>query len=168
MSTDFAPLKKIAARDLFDRRLEDFGVREHIKPDATTETFRCLTDGRNYLWVYINDAGMVTCITRYGANAPGKILNAMGEAFNTYIVSEYEPQFWGFDTQEEWDAAMEQMAKESEEEFYVEVINYIRGQPNNIKPGSASLSSYWSGDSMQPAYSMPFPILSAPTFASDW
>jgi hypothetical protein len=54
----------------------------------------------------------------------------------TRQVSEYEPQFWGFDTQKEWDAAMEQMGKESEEKFYVSVINYVRGQPNDILPGT--------------------------------
>jgi hypothetical protein len=44
--------------------------------------------------------------------------------------------FWGFDTQEEWDAAWEQIDNESEEEFYLSVINYVRGQPNDILPGT--------------------------------
>ena len=51
----FALLKKVRACDLFDGRLEAFGVREKIVPDETTEQERCLTDGRNHLWVYIND-----------------------------------------------------------------------------------------------------------------
>src|SRR6516164_5670997 len=92
MSTDFVSLKKIAARDLFDGRLEEFGVLEHVKPDETTETKRCLTDGRNYLWVYINNEGFVACFSRYGGNAPGKILSAITDAFDTDIVSEYQPQ----------------------------------------------------------------------------
>jgi hypothetical protein len=136
MSTDYAPFEKVTASALFDGSLEKFGVREHVKPDETSKNSRCLTDGRNFLWVYIDDAGLVTCLSRYGANAPGKILNAIAQAFDTDIFSEYEPQFWGFDTQEEWDAAMEQMGKESEEKFYVSVINYVRGQPNDILPGT--------------------------------
>ena len=33
------------------------------------------------------------------------ILGAIAEAFSTDIFSEYEPQYWGYDTQEEWEAA---------------------------------------------------------------
>jgi hypothetical protein len=136
MSTDYCLSERVAANTLSDGRLENFGVREHVKPEETTKNRRCLTDGRNYLWVYIDDAGLVSSISRYGGNAPGKILNAIAEAFDTDILSEYQPQYWGFDTQEEWDAAMKQMGKESEEEFYVSVINYVRGQPNGISPGT--------------------------------
>jgi hypothetical protein len=140
MSTDFRLLKKVPACDLFDGRLEEFGVREHVKADATTEKSRLLTDGRNYLWIYIDDDGFVGCLTRYASNGtPGKILNAVADIFDTDIVSEYEPQFWGFDTQEEWDACMERMSGESEEKFHIELLKYVRGEPNDIKPGTVGM-----------------------------
>ena len=60
----------------------------------------------------------------------------MADVFETEIVSEHQAQFWGFDTQEEWDAKLDQMAKESEEKFQVSVVNYVRGQPNDIAPGT--------------------------------
>ena len=97
MSTDYRLLKPVSACDLFDGRLEEFGVRE-IVPPKPVECVRVLTDGNNYLQVYIDDAGLVGCISRYGANAPSKILNAVADAFDVRIVGEYEPQFWGFDT----------------------------------------------------------------------
>ena len=59
MSTNYCLLRKVPACDLFDGRLEEFGVREHVNPETTTETSRLLTDGRNYLWVYIDDEGFV-------------------------------------------------------------------------------------------------------------
>jgi hypothetical protein len=137
MSTDYRLLRKVPACDLFDGRLEEFGVREHVKPKATTEKSRLLTDGRNYLWVYIDDDGFVGCLTRYAPNgAPGKILNALANVFDTDIVSEYEPQFWGFDTQEEWDACMEGISREFEERFHLELLKYLRGEPNDIWPGT--------------------------------
>jgi hypothetical protein len=136
MSTDYRLFEQVKANTLFDGRLENFGVREHVEPGETSQNSRCLTDGRNYLWVYIDDAGLVGCLSRYGGNAPGKILNAIAQALDTDIFSEDEPQFWGFDTQEEWDAAWEQIDNESEEEFYLSVINYVRGQPNDILPGT--------------------------------
>jgi len=139
MSTAFAPLKKIAARDLFDKRLEAFGVREHVMPDKTTEKKRCLTDGRNYLWVSVNDEGLVAYISRYGGNAPGKILSAIAEAFDTDIVSEYQPQYWGFSTQEQWDAAEEEMSRQSRERFYVDLVRYVRAERNGIRPGTIGM-----------------------------
>ena len=97
---------------------------------------RCLTDGRNYLWVYLTEDGFVGCLSRYGANAPGKILAAISEAFETDVFSEYEPQYWGFDTQEEWDAALKKISDQARDQFYADVCAYIRGEPNDIKPGT--------------------------------
>jgi hypothetical protein len=138
MSTDYCPLKKVPACDLFDGRLEEFGVREHVRPDA--EKSRCLTDGRNCVWVYIDDDGFVSCLTRYYPNGdPEKILNAVADVFDTDIVSEHDPQFWGFDTQEEWDAYMERISREREENFHIEILKYLRGEPNDIQPGTIGM-----------------------------
>jgi len=79
MSTDFRLLKRVQASDLFDGRLSIFGVREHVVPDEPTRNARCLTDGNNWLWVYVDDDGFVACLTRYFQNgAPGKILRGCG------------------------------------------------------------------------------------------
>ena len=137
MSTDYRLLKRVPACDLFDGRLEEFNVREHVKSDETTETKRCLTDGRNYLWVYADDDGLVSSLRRYAPNGvPIKILKVIADAFDVDVVSEYEPQYWGFDTQEEWDAALEEMPKEAEEKFYIELLKHLRGEPNDIRPGT--------------------------------
>ena len=88
MSTDYRLLKEIRARDMFDGRLGRYDVHEHIKPDETAETQRCLSDGRNYVWVYIGEDGFVSILSRYGCNAPGKILNSIADAFDADIVSE--------------------------------------------------------------------------------
>jgi hypothetical protein len=141
MSTDFRLLNKVRACDLFDGRLEAFGVREEIAPDSATERARCLADGRNYLWAYIDDDGQVGCLTRYApGGAPGKILNAIAEACDADIVSEYQPQFCGYDTQAEWDAAMEQMSKQDAENFHAELLKYLRGEPNEIRPGTNGMT----------------------------
>jgi hypothetical protein len=138
MSIDYAPFNKIRARDLFDGRLDKFSVREQLTGD-TTETNKCLTDGRNFVWVYINDTGFVGSVTSYGANAPSKILNAIAQTFDTDIFSEYEPQYWGFDTKEEWDAWQHKLAKEYDEKFQTELLKYLRGEPNDIRPGSVGM-----------------------------
>jgi hypothetical protein len=91
------------------------------------------------LWVYIRDDGLIGDVTRYGANAPGKILNALATVFHTDIVSEHEPQYWGFDTQEEWDAWMNEISQKHEEEFHVELLKYVHGEPNDIRPGTIGM-----------------------------
>jgi hypothetical protein len=65
------------------------------------------------LWVYLDEEGFVSELVRYFPNgAPGKIVRAICEAFDADIFSEYEPGFWGFDTQEEWNAQQAAIAKE--------------------------------------------------------
>jgi hypothetical protein len=140
MSTDFRLLgKEILACDLFDGRLADFGISEHVNPEESTKTRRCLTDGRNYVWVFVDDGGFVSSLTRYGFNAPGRILRALADVFAADIVSEYEPQFWGFETKDEWDACLEEMSREDGEKFHTELLKYLRGEPNDIRPGTIGM-----------------------------
>jgi hypothetical protein len=135
MSTDFVTEKKICASEVFDGRLEQFGVREHVC-ESTTHKEKYFTDGRNCLWVYIDENGYLDQLTRRGANAPTKILRAIATAFDTEIFSEYEPQFWGFNTQEEWDAALEELNREQTERFYADLVKFASGEPNEIREGT--------------------------------
>jgi hypothetical protein len=136
MSTSYRPLKEISAQDLFDGRLEELGIREHAAVDSN-ERSRCLTDGRNYLWVYIDERGNISDLVRYAPNgAPGKIMNAIGQVSETYIASEYEAKYWGFDTEEEWEAFQEKLSKEGRDEFYVDLMKFLRNEPHDIRPGT--------------------------------
>ena len=139
MSTDFRTEEKIQMADLFDGRLERLDIREHVEPGTTSEKCRCLTDGRNYLWAYSARDGLLSSMSRYGQNAVGKILTAVAETFDTDIYSEHEPQFWGFANKEEWDLAWSEMDKKAEDEFHVNVIAYVKGEPNNIKEGTVGM-----------------------------
>jgi hypothetical protein len=140
MSTSYRPLEKISALELFDGRLEAFGIRERVTADSNEER-RCLTDGRNCVWVEINEEGRVTHLVRYfPGGAPRKILDAVAQAFDTDIFSEYQPQYWGFDTQEEWDAFQDKIAKEHADQFYADVLKFLRGEPHHIGPGTNGMT----------------------------
>jgi hypothetical protein len=139
MSTSFRPLRNIRATQLFDGRLEAYNVFEHFKPEMTITTRRYLTDGFNYLWVFIGEDGFLNSFHRFGGNNPNVILNAVAEEFDTYIASELEPQYWGFDTEEEWRAANAKDHREfmkAQRKFEKELLKYVRGEPHNIKPGT--------------------------------
>ena len=135
MSTDYQPLRLVRFIDLFDGRLERFGVAE-IVGKGTTDTRRCLTDGNNYLWAAADETGSAS-FTRYAScGAPSHILSAVEEAFDTEIVSEDEPQYWGFDTQAQWDRWQATLAAKHEAEFYEDMMKYVRGEPNDLRPGT--------------------------------
>jgi hypothetical protein len=126
MSTFWSLSKKIPACDVFDGRLE------HIVPDRTTDTFRCLTDGRHYDWVEIDGDGYLW----YRVRGLSPILRTVADVFETDIVSEHQAQFWGFNTEEEWYAAMKEIAERDRNEFYMDVCAYVRGEANKVVPGT--------------------------------
>ena len=83
---------------------------------------------------------LVSCLTRYFPGGdPGKILNAIAEACDAEIFSEYEPQFWGFETEEEWDAWTEEQWREVRDQFHNDVLKYLRGEPCHIQPGTTAI-----------------------------
>jgi len=137
MSTDFRLLQRVRGCDLFDGRLEEFNVREHFHLSQATKKERCLTDGCSYLWVFMDDDGFVSSLTRWMPNGdPSKILDAIAVALDTGIVSEHESQYWGFDTVEEWRAAEKKWSMElekAEKKIHREILKYLRGQRNNIR-----------------------------------
>jgi hypothetical protein len=70
---------------------------------------------------------------------PWRILRAIADEFGVRIVSEHEPEYWGFETKEEWDAAWGAIAQESEKNFYNEVAKFVRGERHDIRPGTIGM-----------------------------
>ena len=137
MSTDYCTLEPVPFADVFDGRLARYDVHEHVVPDETSDRKRCLTDGRHYLWCYAGNDGQLACMTRYCVtNNPLRVLEAIARVFDVDIVSEYEPQFWGFETEEEWDACMDELDQKHRKNFYEDVLRYVRGEPNSIQKGT--------------------------------
>ena len=122
MSTDYKLEKEITMEELFDGRLEPYGVREYREERSSSE-FGVLTDGISQLAVYAE--GVVRLIKRCGTNNEILILNAIAEAFDTKIYSEHAPQFWGYDTNEEWEAFERYYSENSESFFYVKLMKII-------------------------------------------
>jgi hypothetical protein len=138
MSTNYRPIKNILARDMFDGRLAKLGVHEHILDDTAAAT-RLLTDGCNFIIVHINAEGVVDGFTRRGMNAPGKILDVIEVAFDTEIVSEYEGRYWGFESDEEFEKWQEEQAKAANEEFFADVLRYLKGEPHRLQTGTIGM-----------------------------
>jgi hypothetical protein len=86
--------------------------------------------------VYIGADGFLVSFTRYGLNDPSVILDALAESFDTYIASEHDPQYWGFETEEEWHAVLDELHRECEDSFYADIFKFVSGEPNGIRDGT--------------------------------
>jgi hypothetical protein len=112
MSTDYRPLSPIRVADLFDGRLEKVGVREYHSLFAR--------------WANNGD--------------PHYILRSISDEFDVDIVSEYEPQYWGFETEDEWNAALAKMEEDAERDFLNEVVKFVRGEDHKISSGTVGMA----------------------------
>ena len=134
MSTDYKFEKEITMEELFDGRLESFGVIEKIIEGGTSPSCRLLVEGSNGMRVHGDE--VVNVVTRCGSTNSVNILNAITDTFDTRVMSEHDPQFWGFETEEEWQQAEIEAGRESRAEFYIEIMKFVRGESNDIQPGT--------------------------------
>jgi UDP-2,3-diacylglucosamine pyrophosphatase LpxH len=126
MLTHYRLEKKIKIKELFDGRLERFGVYNACTKDVT-RTWGCLHDDRNSLIVHGDE--LVESMTGFGLfNATEKILTAITTAFNTEIFSEYNPQVWMYKTEEEWHRDRRKSTERNPVIFYNMVIEHARGE----------------------------------------
>ena len=133
MSTVYGFEKAITMEELFDGRLERFGIYEKVIKGETSSDRRLLRKGCNGLWIYGDE---FVSTFEYCGNSTASIVNTISDTFDTRVVSDCEPQFWGFETEEEWDRAQNEMHKEDQAELYIEIMKFVRGESNDITPGT--------------------------------
>jgi hypothetical protein len=138
MSTMYRPLKDLLFAEIFNGRLEKYDIREKVQPDST-ETRRYLAGSDGVLIVYREENATCT-FERAGFTAvPWAVFDALAEEFDTEFVSEHDHRFWGFATEEEWDAFNEKIARKYEDEFYKDLLHYVRGEPHGLSPGTIGM-----------------------------
>jgi hypothetical protein len=131
MLTHYRLSKKIKFKELFDGRLERFGVYSACTK-VVTHTWGCLHDDRNSL-VVLGDE-LVEYMTGFGLfNATEKILTAITTAFNTEIFSEHQPRVWMYRTEEEWRRNQRKTTKgipaaRNSDIFYNMIIKHVRDE----------------------------------------
>ncbi len=81
--------KDVSMKELFDGRLERFGIVEERFDDSSPNR-RVLTDGRNCLLVYGTENLFFETREQ---NNPSRIVAAIEEAFDARIFTEHEPEF---------------------------------------------------------------------------
>lgn len=126
----------IVFRELFDGRLEPFGIREIIVPQAAPE-FRLLSDGETELGVYANSDGNVeemlsTVDVSYGC----PIVWQVERLFEVTIFSNSDPGFYGLSTEEDFRAAIDRMEAEHTVVLALERIATSEGRPPQEADGN--------------------------------
>ena len=138
MQLDYLTCRGISCEDLFDGRLERFGIHEEVIEGSTLDNYRCLVDGQNHcVWVWGHDE--VILISVFGDNNAEKIFAAIEECLNVHIKlsseSEYEIILW----EGKYIMAAESTRKTDDvnlAEFYVETMKHVRGVPNDLDSDS--------------------------------
>jgi hypothetical protein len=139
MSTWLAPIPDIQFAQLFDGRLEKYGIRkdEVIRENETEKTpFLVGPDG--FLEVHAEENGTCT-FTRRGP-VPWAIFDAITEEFGVELVTEYDHRFWGFATEKEWNDWNEAAHRKGQDEFYDDLLKYVRREPNCFRPETAGMA----------------------------
>ena len=136
MTTEYIVCGNVNAKELFCERLEASGLREHM-----TANRRCLTDGQNYLWVYMTHDGTVSGFAPAGPDAPRTMLNSISQLFNIHIFTDRDPQYWGFGSQEEWDAAENQASKKR----YDDLCAFVRGEADGQSSADGEIAKVLVG-----------------------
>jgi hypothetical protein len=130
-------LPPIRMADLFGGSLNKHGVQ--------AKELDCLTDEHGVVWVHSDGAGRATTLSTYEQEQadefpPFRIFAAICDEFNAEIVSEYDSRFWGYTTYKEWKADRDAAAKKADENFYDDVMNYIRKKPHRFGRGTIGMA----------------------------
>jgi hypothetical protein len=138
MTTDYRLSEEVKSVEPVDDRLENFGVRAPCAKE-TTRKGRWMTHDNNSFW--IDGAGMAKSSAMFALfNVPEKMFASMAENFDTDMFSGLYSQVWGYKTEEEWESAWQKIHGECQSEFYIEMMNNIRGEPHRIKPGTNGMA----------------------------
>jgi hypothetical protein len=135
MTTNYRSLPNIQFADLPYGRLEKYGIK--VETDPVFDDVRHLVGSDGSIEVRRDKDG--SCAYRFnssGGRAPFAALSALAEEFGVEFVSEHDHRYWGFDTEEEWFAALDEMAQADDDKFYSELISYLRNEPNDLELGT--------------------------------
>jgi hypothetical protein len=131
---EYYPLSPIYIAAFTDRRMKKVQVDKPPK-NFNSNCFR-LTDGLNFVWVHFNaDEGRVTQFT-CPDDDPDDILTEIAETLDAKIVSKCKSQYWGFETEEEWETFQKAREKKRQDELYDNMVKFIRGESNTLTPNT--------------------------------
>lgn len=138
MSTDYRPIPAIAFIELFDGRLDKYGVREDALVNSTPR-LRSLVGTDGILEAYQNDDGTSSFSRRSFNPIPWAVIDALTEEFGVELVSEHDHRYWGFASAKDWDDWNDKMSKQAEDNFYKDIVRYLRGKPNDLIAGTIGM-----------------------------
>ena len=133
MSTDYRPIPAIPFSKLFDGRLDKYGIRARA-PTNSSPNSGSLVGSDGVLDAYQKDDGSASFSRRSFTPIPWTVIDALTNEFQIELVSEYDHRFWGYASKEEEDYWYNKIAKQGDDDFYNNLVHYLRGEPHKFKP----------------------------------
>jgi hypothetical protein len=138
MSTDYRPIPAIRFSKLFDGRLDKYGIRARAPTNSSPNS-----------WSLVGSDGVLEAYRQLDGNAnfsrgsfepiPWAVIDALTNEFQIELVSEHDHRFWGFASKKEEEDRHNQIAKEYEDDFYKNLVHYLRGEPHNLTSGTIGM-----------------------------
>ena len=73
--------------------MSDGKIREEITEQSRSDN-RCFTDGKNYVWLSIDDDGNVYTFARYGQNDESFMIDLVETKLGYKLYNEHEDEYW--------------------------------------------------------------------------
>ena len=132
MGSEYRAEKDILANELFDGRLQKFGVCEH---GQAREDYRCLTDGENFIAV---DQRRWLChrvrksMERHLGQSREDTIRCIGRLRNEDFSATREPEYYGFESEEQ-KAAWRSKQTEIEEWLAIRKAEALKIDPDTAE-----------------------------------
>ncbi len=96
MSTDFRFTNPVS-EDHFRRVLPKVGMTEHQPQTHAAKNKFCITDGENYVWVYVSKFDNTVSFSAFSMQAVtgGAMLDLIANELNTTALCEHDEGFFG-------------------------------------------------------------------------
>lgn len=137
----FKPVTPLQVQDLFDGRLKHFGIIEILNHPPMGHSRRILSDGQTFISVQSESSGEIDSLTlerpfvfSSGIALTRTIAKYMACTFALYTAN--QPQYWGFETKQEWDAERKRMERARTAKFYADVLQYVAGDGEAFQGGT--------------------------------
>jgi hypothetical protein len=143
MSTYYRPIRPIQMSELFSGRLKKYGIYDDSIGDARRLAGEVpgprVSKGTHFIVLHVtpgdNDNDTVAEFASYNEDKeidPHGIIAAIADEFDTEIVSQHDPRYWGYNNFRDWNAAFYAQTSARLDAAYKEIIHYVEGKPCDL------------------------------------
>jgi hypothetical protein len=141
MCTYYRPIRPIQMSELFSGRLKKYGIYDDSIGDARRLAGELpglnVSNGIHSIVVHVrpDDNDTVAEFASYDEDNeidPHGVIAAIADEFDTEIVSQHDPRYWGYKNFRDWNAAFYAQTSARLDAAYKDIMNYVEGKPCDL------------------------------------